>query len=125
MDDLSELRILRKKIGLTQSELAKQASVSQSLIAKIESKKIDPSYTNAKKIFETLQKKGIGVQVHYIPVHLLSFYKKHFGYKKGDFPKTEKYYEQALTIPFFSKMAERDVRIVISSVRGVIRQFQK
>jgi predicted transcriptional regulator len=54
MDDLSELKKLRKKIGITQNQLAKKSQVSQSLIAKIEAGKIDPSYTNAKKIFETL-----------------------------------------------------------------------
>ena len=54
MNELIELKQLRKKLELTQSELAQKANVSQSLIAKIESGKIDPSYTNAKKIFETL-----------------------------------------------------------------------
>ncbi len=54
MNELIELKRLRKKLGLTQTELAIKANVSQSLIAKIESGNIDPSYTNAKKIFETL-----------------------------------------------------------------------
>ena len=42
MDELIELKKLRKKLGLTQNQLAKRANVSQSLIAKIESNKIDP-----------------------------------------------------------------------------------
>ncbi|MEM3374743.1 MAG: CBS domain-containing protein [Candidatus Woesearchaeota archaeon] len=54
MEELSELKKIRKKLGITQQELAKKANVSQSLIAKIESGKIDPSYSYAKKIFETL-----------------------------------------------------------------------
>ncbi|AJF61961.1 TPA: CBS domain-containing protein [Candidatus Woesearchaeota archaeon] len=63
MEDISEIKRMRKKIGLTQSELAYKSGVSQSLIAKIESGKIDPSYTNAKKIFETLRgmDKGSGL----------------------------------------------------------------
>lgn len=52
---LYEIKILRKKLGLTQSELSKYAGVSQSLIAKIESNKIDPTFTNAQKIFTALQ----------------------------------------------------------------------
>lgn len=52
--DLDEIKIIRKKIGLTQSELAKRANVSQSLIAKIESGRIDPTYSKAKGIFDTL-----------------------------------------------------------------------
>ena len=52
--ELSEIKQIRKSLGLTQSELAKKANVSQSLIAKIESGKIDPTFTKTKKIFETL-----------------------------------------------------------------------
>lgn len=52
--ELSEIKQIRKSLGITQSELAKKASVSQSLIAKIESGKIDPTFTKTKKIFETL-----------------------------------------------------------------------
>ncbi len=53
--ELAEIKIIRKKLGLTQLELAKRANVSQSLIAKIESNKIDPTFTNANKIFNTLK----------------------------------------------------------------------
>ncbi|MBW2976964.1 CBS domain-containing protein [Candidatus Woesearchaeota archaeon] len=52
--DLSEIKRIRKNLGLTQSELAKRANVSQSLIAKIESGKIDPTFSKTKKIFQTL-----------------------------------------------------------------------
>src|SRR3989344_1452548 len=53
--DLQEIKHLRKKLSLTQVELAKYANVSQSLIAKIESNSIDPTFTNAQKIFAALQ----------------------------------------------------------------------
>tara|TARA_Y100000031_G_C8207147_1_gene379177 strand:- start:852 stop:1400 length:549 start_codon:yes stop_codon:yes gene_type:complete len=52
--DLHEIKHLRKKNGLSQSELAKLANVSQSLIAKIEAKRIDPTFSKAMKIFDTL-----------------------------------------------------------------------
>ena len=51
--ELSEIKKIRKNLGLTQIDLAKRANVSQSLIAKIESGKIDPTFTKTKKIFET------------------------------------------------------------------------
>lgn len=51
---LAEIKVLRKQLGLTQTQLAKQAGVSQSLIAKIEAGNIDPTYTNAQKIFAAL-----------------------------------------------------------------------
>ncbi len=52
--DIKDIKRIRIQLGLTQTELANKANVSQSLIAKIESDLIDPSYSNIKKIFETL-----------------------------------------------------------------------
>ncbi|MCX8147301.1 MAG: CBS domain-containing protein [Candidatus Woesearchaeota archaeon] len=53
--DISEIRAIRKNLGLTQSQLANLAGVSQSLIAKIEAGIIDPTYSNAVKIFNALE----------------------------------------------------------------------
>lgn len=52
--ELEEVKKIRKKLGMTQTELANRAGVSQSLIAKIESGRIDPTYTKTKKIFAAL-----------------------------------------------------------------------
>lgn len=52
--ELEEIKKIRKTLGMTQTELANRAGVSQSLIAKIESGRIDPTYTNTKKIFTAL-----------------------------------------------------------------------
>lgn len=52
--ELEEIRKIRKKLGLTQPQLANRSGVSQSLIAKIESGRIDPTYTKTKKIFAAL-----------------------------------------------------------------------
>lgn len=56
--ELGEIKKIRKALGLTQTDLAKKANVSQSLIAKIESGRIDPTFTKTKKIFETLDYLG-------------------------------------------------------------------
>ncbi len=55
---LEEIKQVRKKYGLTQSDLAKRSGVSQSLIAKIEAGRIDPTYSNAQKIFGALNDLG-------------------------------------------------------------------
>ncbi len=52
--ELGEIKHIRKKLGLSQTQLANQAGVSQSLIAKIESGLLDPTYTNAQKIFRAI-----------------------------------------------------------------------
>ncbi|MBI2133519.1 CBS domain-containing protein [Candidatus Woesearchaeota archaeon] len=54
LPELSEIKRLRRKHGLTQLDLARMARVSQSLIAKIESGKIDPAFTNVRKILDVL-----------------------------------------------------------------------
>ena len=56
--DIKEIKEIRKKIGLTQGQLAKRADVSQSLIAKIESGRLDPTYSNAIRIFNALKDFG-------------------------------------------------------------------
>jgi len=54
--ELSEIKHIRNRVGLSQHELAELSDVSQSLVAKIESGRIDPSFTNAKKIFSALDR---------------------------------------------------------------------
>ena len=55
LPDLEEIQKRRRSLGLSQKKLASYASVSQSLIAKIEGGKIDPSYKNVKRIFKALE----------------------------------------------------------------------
>lgn len=76
-----------------------------------------------RKMFEQLQKDGIGAQVHYIPLHLQPFYKKRFGYKKGDFPIAERYYGGAITLPLFPKMTNEDIKYIIQSIKKAIKIF--
>lgn len=67
-----------------------------------------------------LQNLGIGTQVHYYPVPLQPYYRKRFGFRPGQFPAAEKYYEQALSIPMYSGMQDADVERVIAALRGII-----
>jgi len=76
-----------------------------------------------KEIFEALRAENIGVNVHYIPVHLHPFYQREFGYKKGDYPRAERYYQRAITLPIFPQMGDGDTEDVIKAVRKVIFNF--
>ena len=73
-----------------------------------------------REIFEKLAQKGIKCQVHYMPLHLHPFYKKTFGYKKGDFPAAEKYYERAVTLPLYPKLTDKEVDYVIKTVKEIV-----
>jgi len=66
LPEIGEIKAYRKKLGLTQSGLSKLSGVSQSLIAKMESGKIIPSYNKAKKLFEALEGAGQKKQAHAI-----------------------------------------------------------
>ena len=75
------------------------------------------------EIFKRLRANNIGVQVHYLPVHLHPFYQKNFGYKKGDCLIAERYYQQAITLPLFPSMREEDVEDVIKSIAKVVGYY--
>ncbi|MBE1555018.1 UDP-4-amino-4,6-dideoxy-N-acetyl-beta-L-altrosamine transaminase [Sporosarcina limicola] len=77
-----------------------------------------------KEIFEALQKENIGVNVHYIPVHLLPYYQQ-LGYKKGSLPQAEKLYEEMMSLPLFPAMTNQDVDDVIHAVNKIIAYYSK
>ena len=71
------------------------------------------------EIYNSLRNKGIGVNVHYIPVHLHPFY-KNLGFNKGDFPNSENYYDGAITIPMFTKLKKKEIKYVIQALKESI-----
>lgn len=81
------------------------------------------SNTNRGDLFIKLHEKGVGANIHYIPVHLHPFYQKRFGYQKGDYPKAEKAYEQIISLPIYPRMAERDIRRVIDTVTRIAEVY--
>ena len=68
-----------------------------------------------KNLYDYLQLNHINTQVHYIPVHLQPYYKK-LGWKKGDFPYVEKYYEHCLSIPMYSSLSEEQQSYTIRKI---------
>ncbi len=65
-----------------------------------------------------LQQKGIQTQVHYIPVHLQSFYSKHFGTNLGDCPNAEQYYKHCLSIPLFPTLKDSEIEYIVKTVKS-------
>ena len=67
--------------------------------------KLEELNTSHSKIFEELRADGIGVNIHYIPIHMQPYY-KNMGFKSGDFPDSEQYYKEAISLPMFPAMSE-------------------
>ena len=68
-------------------------------------------------VFEGLRARGIGVNVHYIPIHTQPYYQA-LGFCRGDFPAAEAYYARAITLPLHAGMSDADVEAVIAAVRA-------
>jgi dTDP-4-amino-4,6-dideoxygalactose transaminase len=71
-------------------------------------------------VMNKLHQKGIGTQVHYIPIHLQPYYRELYGTGPGDFPNAEAYYEQALSIPMYPDLTEDDCRRVIDELAEAV-----
>lgn len=68
------------------------------------------------ELFKDLEKNGLHLQVHYIPVHLQPYYKK-FGYKLGDFPNAEKFYQQEVSLPLYPSLTSSDINKIIKTIK--------
>jgi len=77
--------------------------------------KLSSCRLSQKETFDFLRNSGIGVHIHYIPVHTQPYY-QNLGFKKGDFPRSEQYYQQAITLPLFYDMKDSDVDLVIKTL---------
>jgi perosamine synthetase len=77
------------------------------------------------QIFRALRAENIGVNVHYIPVHLHPYYRERFGYKGGEFPVAEDGYTRLISLPMFHAMNDQDVDDVIRAMTKVISCFAR
>jgi perosamine synthetase len=74
-------------------------------------------------VFAALRAEGIGVNVHYIPVHLHPFYRDRFGTGPGMCPVAEDAYQRLVTLPMFPQMTDADVDDVVAAVAKVVDRF--
>jgi len=70
-------------------------------------------------VFTSLQKRQIGVNLHYIPVHLQPYYQR-IGFKAGDFPEAEHYYAEAISLPMYPTMTEAQQDFVVGALREAV-----
>lgn len=78
---------------------------------------------NRDQVYQALRAEGIGVNVHYIPVHLHPYYRQRFGWRPGQFPAAEQAFQRLLTLPLFPRMSDRDVEDVIAAIQKVVAHY--
>ena len=122
---LSQLRKLDKSVQRRQ-EIAEKYNMAFSsnpkIITPFAAENISHAYhlyiiqvPDRKGLYDHLRQNNIYAQVHYIPIHLQPFYRG-LGWKKGDFPVAENYYEHALSLPMYPTLTEEEQNFVIEKV---------
>ena len=81
--------------------------------------------TGMQRIFRALRAENIGVNVHYIPVHLHPYYRERFAYRGGEFPVAEAAYESLISLPMFHGMSDEDVEDVVKAVDKVSGNYSR
>ena len=76
-----------------------------------------------KEIFIFLRESGIGVQLHYIPIHCQPYY-QNLGFKRGDFPNSEKYADSAISIPIYPGLTYSNQQYVYSKLKEVLIHYK-
>lgn len=69
------------------------------------------------EILQKLGKDGIGVAVNYRAVHLLTYFKQNFGFKRGDFPIAEDIGDRTISLPFYEKLQSKDIKYIVSKIK--------
>jgi UDP-4-amino-4,6-dideoxy-N-acetyl-beta-L-altrosamine transaminase len=82
---------------------------------------IDESRTakSRREIFDGLRAAGVGVNVHYIPVHQQPDFQR-LGFRDGDFPKAEAYYRRCISLPMFPDLTEEAQDVVVTALQGLL-----
>ena len=80
---------------------------------------------NKKRIFEKLRARGIGVQVHYIPVFYHPYYKRTLRCNAMNFPNSIRYYKEAMSIPLYECLSDTQQEKVIKTIKAVLKDSRK
>ena len=79
----------------------------------------DPTPEHHRRVFEGLRAAGIGVQLHYTPVHLQPYYRR-LGFKDGDFPEAEAYASNAISLPLYPGLQEDEQQRVVRTLASLL-----
>jgi dTDP-4-amino-4,6-dideoxygalactose transaminase len=77
------------------------------------------------RFIEELQAKGIGVSVHFIPLHLMSYYRETYGLRPEDFPVALECYRACVSLPLYPSMTDEEVGRVVAAVSDICGRFRR
>ena len=80
---------------------------------------LDQIGINHRQVFESLREQGIGVNLHYIPVHTQPYYQR-MGFKAGDYPAAERYYAEAISLPMYPTMTHAQQDAVVAALASAL-----
>lgn len=86
--------------------------------------KLENLKTDRDSIFKALKSEGIGVNVHYMPIHLHPYYKNNLGTCNGMMPVAEKIYKEIITLPLFPLMTQNDIIDVVNAINKIIENYK-
>ena len=75
------------------------------------------------QILKSLYKKGIECGIYFPSIHLQPFYRKIFGYKKGDFPITESVSERSIALPFYNNLREKEINYIVDNLTDILKKI--
>lgn len=81
---------------------------------------IELTQHSRQQVYIQLQKRGVGVNVHYIPIHLHPYYQR-LGFEKGEYPNSEHFYDCALTLPLYPSLTINEQDAVINALREILQ----
>jgi dTDP-4-amino-4,6-dideoxygalactose transaminase len=87
--------------------------------------RLDRITIDRSEFIDQLRAHNIGTSVHFIPVHLLSYYRDRYGFKRNDFPIAEREYDRLVSLPVYPSMSEGDVNDVVEAIRGILGRYRR
>jgi dTDP-4-amino-4,6-dideoxygalactose transaminase len=77
------------------------------------------------RFIDELSKMNIGTSVHFIPLHLLSYYRDKYGYRPDDFPVATTEFSRLISLPLHTRMTDQDVDDVIEAVGSIAKRYRR
>lgn len=128
LNRLDKFVVRRKELANRYDELLKETpiitpwqhpdsdSAFHLYVIRLKLKKINKTH---REVFDSLRKKGVGVNLHYIPIHTHPYYEK-IGFKSSDFPEAESYYGQAISLPMYSSLCDEHQEFVVLALNELL-----